>query len=161
LIGFRDDESPIPHQFRSLVWISRSSDDDVPDIDSAIARAKGVPSYPVNALRALADLQTNHDDDARRLRVHMRQHWTHSVDLLNARAFGDVLELWKPFLDITTFRADHPRWSDEPAVRVTIHGIKSILFQTCVRLGDRAPDEYTPLAFSILRELIATPPFVA
>jgi len=160
-IGLRNDEAPIPHQLRSLAWIAPLPNGETPDIDSAISRVSDDPAYCATALRAMADLQMGHDADASRLRVHMRQHWMLSVELFNRRAFADLIQLWQPFFDAPTFQTDHPGWADEPTVRCAIHGVKTILFQTCVDLGNRAPAEYVPRAYSILRELVTTPPFVA
>lgn len=161
VIALRADNAPIAVPLRTLPWAGPYEPPRVPDLGHALRRATEDRDSAASALAALTALVTQHDESVRRLRVHLRQHWSHSLDLVARESYIELVDLWKPFFDVPSFRPDHPRWANEEHGRCVIHGIKSLLFQAFVVLGQSEFETYVPLAYATLRELVTTEPFAA
>ena len=162
VVALRADNAPIAVPLRTLAWSGLYEPPQAPDLGSAIRRATQDKNYITSALAALTTLVAQHDESARRLRVHLRQYWAPSLDLVARRAFVELVDLWRPVFDIPSFRPDHPRWANDEYTRCAVHGVKSLLFQACVVLGQSEKFEtYVPLAYAALREIVTSEPFTA
>jgi hypothetical protein len=162
IVALRADNAPIAAPLRTLVWVGLYEPPMTPDIGSAIHRAAQDRSYTASALAALTTLVTQHDESARRLRVHLRQHWAYSLDLMARGSYVELVNLWRPVFDIPSFRPNHPRWTDDEYTRCAIQGAKSLLFQACVALGQSEEFEtYVPIAYTALCDIVSSEPFKA
>src|SRR5262245_22503453 len=152
IVALRVDAAPVVGPLRGLVWAQPYDGREMPDVRTSIRAAAGDRASVTTSLDALEAFLRQHDDAARKLRVHLRQHWSDTIDLVGARRYIDAMDLWRPFLDIRAFSPNHPLWAVEFATRCMIHGVKSLLFLASGQLSASQFRTYIPLAYALLRD---------
>jgi hypothetical protein len=90
----------------------------------------------------------------------LKNRWKESSQLLRAKRYQSIIELWEPLEELRYFKIDYDEWIDKPYFRCQIHIAKSHLFFAHVQLGVHSDREkHMPCAFKLLSEVLKANPY--